>query len=172
MPSCSRATSQATWHLTCSFFRSASVKGLEETRTSTGRTCKLKGHAPVRFKLRTFLLWGNSATTVPPSALEPKRNKWNQQRISLSHWHVAFDSSHLSILLPSCGQVAVAAGQAGFSICLCAQQRFPALPGGSWGIPKPDEICNPSSVFWVCPGFPSHSVVPEKPPEGGAHEAS
>lgn len=31
------------------------------------------------------------------------------------------------------------------------RQQPPAPPKGSQGVPKPAEICNPSSVFWVCP---------------------
>jgi len=36
---------------------------------------------------------------------------------------------------------------------------LPAPPGG--GVPRPDEICNPSSVFWVCPGASYQLNCPE-----------
>lgn len=48
------------------------------------------------------------------------------------------------------------------------EQHVPAPPGGSKGIPRPDEIYNPSSEFWVF----SQSVIPRKPPKGGTLEAS
>jgi len=41
-------------------------------------------------------------------------------------------------------------------------------PGGSRGVPRPDEIYNPSSGFWVCPGVSSQLDVPGKPLRGGA----
>lgn len=43
--------------------------------------------------------------------------------------------------------------------------------GGSWGIPRPDDICHPSSKFWVCPGgLLTVGCAPEKPPKGSARE--
>ena len=36
---------------------------------------------------------------------------------------------------------------------------FPASPGGSQGVPRPDEIYSPSSELWVCPGVSSQLGV-------------
>ncbi len=48
--------------------------------------------------------------------------------------------------------------QAKYSRSPSPQQRFPAPPSGSLGVPRPDEICNPSNVSapgsptsWTCP---------------------
>ena len=38
-----------------------------------------------------------------------------------------------------------------YSRLLIPQQHVPAPPGGSWGVPRPDQVYNPSSRFWVCP---------------------
>ena len=45
--------------------------------------------------------------------------------------------------------VVVAEGLAGYYRHPSPQQRLPAPPGGS------QDICNPSSEFWVCPGISS-----------------
>jgi len=50
------------------------------------------------------------------------------------------------------------------------QQCFPAPPGRPQGVPRPDEICNPSRVFWVCPKASYQWDVPGTPPAGGAQE--
>lgn len=64
------------------------------------------------------------------------------------------------------GSVTAAAGSAGCSRCFSPQQRFPAPPGGSRGVPGPEEMCNLSSEFWVASqlaprriliSFPGHS---------------
>lgn len=64
------------------------------------------------------------------------------------------------------GLVTPAAGSAGCSRCFSPQQRFPAPPGGSRGVPGPEEMCNLSSEFWVASqlaprriliSFPGHS---------------
>ena len=64
------------------------------------------------------------------------------------------------------GRVVVAAGSAGCS--RCPSTLSSSSWGGSWGVPGPDEIHNPSSRFWFCPGVSSQLVVPGKPPKGGA----
>lgn len=39
---------------------------------------------------------------------------------------------------------------------LFQKSLFPAtLSSSSWGVPRPDEICNPPSEFWLWPGVPS-----------------
>lgn len=38
-----------------------------------------------------------------------------------------------------------------FHLSLSPRQCFPAPPGGSRGVPRPDEIYNPSSELWVYP---------------------
>lgn len=48
-------------------------------------------------------------------------------------------------LLLSQDGVTVAAGHAGYSRCPSPQQRLTAPTGGSWGVPRPDGIYNPSS---------------------------
>ncbi|XP_049890000.1 tetraspanin-13b isoform X3 [Epinephelus moara] len=50
------------------------------------------------------------------------------------------------------------------------QQRFPAPPGGHQGVPRPDKMCNPSSVLWVYPGASYQWDVPGTPSAGGAQE--
>ena len=94
----------------------------------------------------------------------------------LSQWHML---SFTHILHPSIhrpplirGRVVGAVGQAGFSRPPSPQPHSPAPPGGSRGIPRPEEIYNPSSGFWVCLGVSSQSDVSGKPPKGGAREAS
>ncbi len=52
------------------------------------------------------------------------------------------------------------------------QQHLPAPPGGSSSVPKPDEICNPSSLFLVHLRVSYQLDVPRKPPKGGAQKAS
>jgi len=47
------------------------------------------------------------------------------------------------------GQVMGAAGQAKYPRRPSPQQPFPAPPGGPQGVPRPDKIYNPFSVFWV-----------------------
>lgn len=47
----------------------------------------------------------------------------------------------------------------GYSVYQSPWQQFPSSPGRSWGVPKPDEISNPFSEFWVYPGSPG------KPPK-------
>jgi len=49
------------------------------------------------------------------------------------------------------------------------QQDFPALPGGSQGIPKTEGICNPSSKFW---GPPNSWTCLKKLPNGGDQQTS
>ena len=49
---------------------------------------------------------------------------------------------------------------------------FQHPPEGFWGVPRPNETCNPSSEFWVCPGVSSQLVLPRITPKGGAQEAS
>lgn len=41
-----------------------------------------------------------------------------------------------------------------YSRCQPPWQQLPSSPGRSWGVPKPDEISNPSSEFWIHPRFP------------------
>lgn len=82
-----------------------------------------------------------------------------------------FQSSiHLRLLFM--GWVTLAAGSEGYSGSPSPSQHFPAPPGGSGGVPRPDEIYNPSSGFWVCPRVSSQLAVPRKHPKGGAKEAS
>lgn len=75
--------------------------------------------------------------------------------------------SHSSILSFSANQSQVTVWQArqgNLEDLLSA--HFPALPRGSWGFPRPDEICHPSSEFWVCPAVSSQLVVPGMHPGG------
>lgn len=65
-------------------------------------------------------------------------------------------SIHPSLLTQ--GWVAWAAGLVSRRPSL--QQHFPAPPGASWGVFRPDEICNPSGDFWVCPGVSSKERCP------------
>lgn len=64
------------------------------------------------------------------------------------------------------GRVVVAAGSVGYS--RCPSMLSSSSWGGSWGVPGPDEIHNPTSGFWFCPGVSSQLVVPGKPPKGGS----
>ena len=63
-------------------------------------------------------------------------------------------------------------GLVGYSSCPFPQQCFPALPVGSQVIPRPDEMDNASSEFWVCPKVSFPLVVLRNPPEAGTQEAS
>ena len=85
---------------------------------------------------------------------------WNFFKVFLSY--LSGDSGHPSIHLPPLvwGQVSMAVGLVGYSrLPFFAQQDFPAPPGGSLAIPRPDKTFNPFSVFWVCPGVFSQLVV-------------
>lgn len=69
-----------------------------------------------------------------------------KQMKSIKQYVWLYPSNHLSIvfhLYPGPGH--------GGSRLSKVFQHFPAPPGGSQGAPRPDEICNPSSVLWVCP---------------------
>lgn len=52
---------------------------------------------------------------------------------------------------------------------LLSQQHFPAPPGRFQGVPRPDEIYNPTSKFWVSPGSLDE---PRKPSKGDFQEAN
>jgi len=58
------------------------------------------------------------------------------------------------------------------SRCPCLQQRFPAPHGGPRGVPRPEEICNLSSLFCVYPRAFYQLDVPGKPPKRAIREAS
>ena len=93
--------------------------------------------------------------------------------VILTYCKRTFLSIHPSIFVPLIrGRVAEAVGPAGLSRPPSPQQRSPAPPGGSQGVPRPEEIYNLSSGFWVCLGVSSQSDVPGKPPKGGARVAS
>lgn len=52
------------------------------------------------------------------------------------------------------------------------QQHSPAPPRGSYGIPRPEKMYNPFSMFLVCLGIFSQWDVSGKRPEGGVQEAT
>ena len=54
---------------------------------------------------------------------------------------------------------------AGYSRPPLPKKCFSASPGGSRGVPRPDEIHRPSE-FWVCPGVSSQLDVTGTPPKG------
>lgn len=49
-----------------------------------------------------------------------------------------------------------------------AQPPPPAIPQGSWGVHRPEMICNLSSMFWVC----FQLDLPTITPQGAVQEAS
>ena len=57
--------------------------------------------------------------------------------------------------------IAEIAGLEGYSRYPSPQELSPALPGGSWGIPRPDEICCIIHLggFWVCHKIYSQLVM-------------
>lgn len=58
--------------------------------------------------------------------------------------------------------VIVAEGKAGYSTCASPQQCFPGLVGGCRGVPRSDEIYNPSSDFWAYPRVFLQLDMPQK----------
>lgn len=68
------------------------------------------------------------------------------------------------------GWVVLAAGQAGYSRLFSPQPHFPAPPWGSRGVPRPNEIYNPSAEFWLYLGVFSQMNVSGNSPKGGAPE--
>lgn len=57
-----------------------------------------------------------------------------------------------------------------FALHCLPWQRPPAPLGGTQDVTRPEDMCNPSSAFWVCPGVLYQLDVPRTPSEGGVLE--
>ncbi len=72
----------------------------------------------------------------------------------------SFIHPSISFCLPGV-ELGLQSSKLGYSRCSSPQQCFLAPPGGCSGIPRPDDVHNPSSEFWVYPGFPPSRVCSE-----------